>query len=108
MEWIFLEKDISKNATDEYSGFSEFITNGEAIDREQQVKDKFNGILYHIIPTYNQINILFSTKGLYTHFIYSLKNYFQDHLIRTTQFITLTYKVKNVQLPVKNQTPPYL
>lgn len=46
----FSEKDISKSATDEYSGFSEFITNGEAIDREQQVKDKFNGILCHVIP----------------------------------------------------------
>ena len=34
--------------------------------------DNFNGILYHVIPTYNQINILFSTKGLYNQFVNSL------------------------------------
>ena len=34
--------------------------------------DNFNGILYHVIPTYNQINILFSTKGLYSQFVDSL------------------------------------
>lgn len=44
-----------------------------AIEREKHVSDKFNGVLYHVIPTYNQIAILFSTKGLYSQFISSLE-----------------------------------
>ena len=30
-----------------------------AIEKERHISDKFNGILYHVIPTYNQIAILF-------------------------------------------------
>ena len=44
-----------------------------AIERERHISDKFNGILYHVIPTYNQIAILFSTKGLYSQFIASME-----------------------------------
>ena len=44
-----------------------------AIDHERHVTDKFNGILYHVIPTYNQIAVMFSTKGLYSQFIASLE-----------------------------------
>lgn len=66
------EQEISENTAEEFSGFSEFSTNGSAIEREQKVSDKFNGILYHVIPTYNQINILFSTQGLYSKFVNSL------------------------------------
>ena len=44
-----------------------------AIEQERHVTDKFNGILYHIIPTYNQIVVMFSTKGLYTQFVASLE-----------------------------------
>lgn len=64
---------ITDNSNEEFSHFS-FTreTNFSAIDRERQVKDKFNGILYHVIPTYNQIAILFSTKGLYNQFVSSL------------------------------------
>lgn len=65
-------EEMSKYATTELSGFSEFNTNGSAIEREHHVTDKFNGILYHVIPTYNQINILFSTKGLYSQFVSGL------------------------------------
>ena len=58
--------------SEEISGFPSFVTNDSAIERERHVKDKFNGILYHVIPTYNQISVLFSTKGLYSQFISSL------------------------------------
>ena len=66
------EQEISENTAEEFSGFSEFFTNGSATEREHKVSDKFNGILYHVIPTYNQINILFSTQGLYSKFVNSL------------------------------------
>lgn len=58
--------------SEEISGFPSFVTNESAIERERHVKDKFNGVLYHVIPTYNQITVLFSTKGLYSQFISSL------------------------------------
>ena len=44
-----------------------------AIEKERHITDKFNGILYHVIPTYNQIAVMFSTKGLYSQFIVSLE-----------------------------------
>ena len=58
--------------SEEISGFPSFVTNDSAVEREHHVKDKFNGILYHVIPTYNQISVLFLTKGLYSQFISSL------------------------------------
>ena len=66
------KQEISENTAEEFSGFSEFSTNGSATEREHKVSDKFSGILYHVIPTYNQINILFSTQGLYSKFVNSL------------------------------------
>ena len=62
----------SKCETAELSGFSEFVSNGEAVLREQHVADKFNGILYHVIPAYNKISIIFSSKTLYSQFISAL------------------------------------
>ena len=69
---VFSEQESSKDDNEELSGFSEFVSNGSAIEKERHVIDNFNGILYHVIPTYNQINILFSTKGLYNQFVNSL------------------------------------
>ena len=66
---VFSDQESSKNDSEENSGFSEFSTNGSAIERERHVIVNFNGMLYHVIPTHNQINILFSTKGLYSQFV---------------------------------------
>ena len=44
-----------------------------AIEKVRHITDKFNSILYHVIPTYNQIAVMFSSKGLYSHFIASLE-----------------------------------
>ena len=49
------------------------VSHISAIEKERHVTDKFNGILYHVIPTYNQIAVMFSTKGLYSQFIASLE-----------------------------------
>ena len=35
-----------------------------AFEQERHVSDKVNGILYQVIPTYNKIVVMFSTKGL--------------------------------------------
>ena len=64
---------ISKCNTTDMSVFSEFVTNGEAMERERFVNDKFSGILYHVFPTFNQISILFSSKTLYSQFIGALE-----------------------------------
>ena len=66
------EASVEDCDTNELSGFSEFVSNGEAIEQERHVTDKLNGYLYHVIPTFNQINILFSSKALYCHFISAL------------------------------------
>lgn len=65
-------EETSKSDSTELSGYSEFVSNGEAVERECNVFDKFNGILYHVIPTYNQISILFSSKALYSQFVSAL------------------------------------
>ena len=49
------------------------VSHISAIEKERHITDKFNGILYHVIPTYNQIAVMFSTKGLYSQFIASLE-----------------------------------
>ena len=67
------DKSNDEDSTTDFSGFSEFETNSEAIDRERYVNDKFNEILYHVIPTFNQINILFSTVELYSQFVGALE-----------------------------------
>lgn len=66
------EDSESKCNTTDLSGFSDFVSNGEAIERERFVNDKFNGILYHVFPTYNQISIIFSSKALFNQFISAL------------------------------------
>ena len=43
-------EQCSKCETADLSGFSKVVSNGEAVEREQHVSDKFNGILYHVIP----------------------------------------------------------
>ena len=43
-----------------------------AADKEEIFKDRFNGILYHVIPTNGQITILFSSRDLYMKFLDSL------------------------------------
>ena len=49
------------------------VSHLSAIEQERLVTDKFNDVLYYVIPTYNQIAVLFSTKGLYDYFISSLE-----------------------------------
>ena len=79
---------ISKCNTTDLSGFSEFVTNGEAVERERFVNDKFNGILYHVIPSYNQISILFSSKSLYSQFIGALEKELHSDLPTRTTYIS--------------------
>ena len=66
------EDQISNYNTTDFSGFSDFVSNGAAIERERHVNDKFNGILYRVIPTFNHICIVFSSKALYSQFITAL------------------------------------
>ena len=72
MDYTDLRNDTEKCEEISDLGYSR-TSHISAIDHERHVTDKFNGILYHVIPTYNQIAVMFSTKGLYSQFIASLE-----------------------------------
>lgn len=46
--------------------------NSKTVD-EDNITDRFNGILYHVIPDNGQITIIFSTNDLYRKFIVSIE-----------------------------------
>lgn len=70
------ESTLSPVQTQSQSIFTGLLTpvNGASTsDREDRVRDRFNGILYHVIPSEGQITILFSSKELYNKFIDSIE-----------------------------------
>ena len=49
-------------------------TNRSAMNNENKVNDRFNGILYHVTPSEAQISVRFSSKELYQKFVQFLNN----------------------------------
>ena len=49
-------------------------TSRSAMNNENKVNDRFNGILYHVTPSEAQISVRFSSKELYQKFVQSLNN----------------------------------
>lgn len=52
-----------------FAGLSTPLNFASVGEREEKVKDRFNGILYHVIHSEGTITILFSSKDLYHKFI---------------------------------------
>ena len=80
MDYTDLRNDTEKCEEISDLGYSR-TSHISAIDHERHVTDKFNGILYHVIPTYNQIAVMFSTKG----FIVSLLPLWKRNCIQSHQ-----------------------
>lgn len=69
------EETVSPDQSQSQSILTQFSTPVSRIatnEHEEKINDRFNGILYHVIPSDGQISILFSSTDLYRKFISSL------------------------------------
>ena len=85
------DETLSLSQSQSQSLFSTPITKTSATERKDKVLDRFNGILYHVIPSEDRITILFSSKDLYSKFIDSINTELQPRVLNDTRSSYITH-----------------